>query len=225
MIHEAQRSRRLPVYILADRSGSMDGDPIVAVNQGLQLLKNDLEQEPRAIQSVWISVVSFGSSATIDVPLTELMAFNPPTLSASGTTQLGEALDLLDRAIDNDRIASTGSHTGDYRPLVFLFTDGEPTDDWREPARRLKHRTTSRTANIIAVGCGVDVNTDTLKDITESVMLMENTTAGDFQRLLRWISQSVKSASKSAGSAGTAAGAAPPIDLPPPPGAGFRIVL
>ena len=34
MFQEAQPSRRLPVYILVDRSGSMDGEAMIAVNQG-----------------------------------------------------------------------------------------------------------------------------------------------------------------------------------------------
>lgn len=227
MFPETQRSRRLPVYILADRSGSMAGEPIVAVNQGLQFLKSDLENEPRAVESVWISVISFGSQARVEVPLTELMGFFPPTLQAEGSTPLGEALRLLNRSIDNDVILTTGQGTGDYKPLVFLFTDGEPTDDWRGPAREVKQRTQARTANIIAVGCGSSVNTAMLKEITESVMLMENVSAGAFQQLIAWISQSVKGASKKAASMQASGDntTPQPIDLPPPPGPGFKIVL
>lgn len=229
MMSQSNRSRRLPVYILTDRSGSMSGEPIVAVNQGLQMLKTDLEQEPRAVESVWISIISFGGTAIVDVPLTELMQFNPPTLRAEGSTPLGEALRLLNRAIDNDVVLSSGQSTGDYKPLVFLFTDGDPTDEWRTPAQEVKQRSKAKTANIIAVGCGPNINTATLKEITESVLIMENTKAGDFQRLIAWISQSVKQTSKKAGTltpGASASGTPPPaIDLPPPPGSGFKIVL
>ena len=223
MISEAQRCRRLPVYILADRSGSMAGEAIVAVNQGLQFLKNDLESEPRAVESVWISVISFGGRALVDVPITDLLSFLPPTLMAEGSTPLGEALRLLNQAIDHDIILGSGQHTGDYKPLIFLFTDGVPTDEWRAPAQEVKQRTQAKMANIIAIGCGPDVNVNTLKEITESVMLMENVNSGDFQRLLAWISQSVKSASKARQSGDP--NAQTEITLPPPPGPGFQIVL
>lgn len=220
-IPQAQRSRKLPVYILADRSGSMSGEPIVAVNQGLQFLKNDLEMEPRAVESVWICVISFGGQATVDVPLTELMAFVPPMLNAEGSTPLGGALRLLNQAIDNDLVLSTGQSTGDYKPLIFLFTDGDPTDEWRKPAQDVKQRSQAKTANIIAVGCGSNVNISNLKEITESVMLMENISAGDFQKLLAWISQSVKSASV-ARPTGDPSGASVSVNLPPPP---FKVIL
>ena len=215
MIPEAQRSRRLPVYILADRSGSMSGEAIVAVNQGLQFLKNDLENEPRAVESIWISVISFGGHATVDVPLTELLSFVPPTLNAEGSTPLGEALRLLNQAIDHDIILGSGQHTGDYKPLVFLFTDGEPTDEWRGPALEVKQRNQAKTANMIAIGCGPNTNSATLKEITESVMLMENVNGGDFQKLLAWISQSAKRASQVRPSGDP--NAQNQVTLPPPP--------
>jgi uncharacterized protein YegL len=222
MFQESQRSRRLPVYILADRSGSMSGEAIVAVNQGLQFLKNDLENEPRAVESIWISVISFGGRASVDVPLTELLSFIPPTLNADGSTPLGEALRLLNQAIDHDIILGSGQHTGDYKPLVFLFTDGEPTDEWRSAAHDVKQRAQAKTANIIAIGCGPTVNVGILKEITESVMMMENVNGGDFQKLLAWISQSVKRASQAR--AGADPNSQSQVSLPPPP-TGFQIAL
>lgn len=220
----AQRSRRLPIYILADRSGSMAGDAIVAVNQGLRFLKSDLEIEPRAVQSVWISVISFGGVARVDVPLTELMGYIPPTLDADGSTPLGEALRLLNRSIDNDVVFGGGKGTGDYRPMVFIFTDGKPDDEWRTAAQEVKQRNRAKTANIIAVGCGSQVNTAMLKEITETVLYMESTTGGSFQSLINWISSSVKTASVSKQAVGETPGAPMPVQLPnlPP---GITVVL
>ena len=47
-------SRRLPVYILIDTSGSMRGEPIQSVNSGLQNMLSTLKQDPFALESVWI---------------------------------------------------------------------------------------------------------------------------------------------------------------------------
>jgi uncharacterized protein YegL len=203
----------------------MAGEAIVSVNQGLQFLKSDLEGEPRAVESVWLSVISFGGQARIEVPLTELMQFVPPTLIADGGTPLGEALRLLNRSIDNELQIASGAHTGDWKPLVFLFTDGEPTDEWRGPLQEIRQRNSVRPVNIIAVGCGPNSNTTILKEITEMVVFMEHVTSGDFQKLMQWISQSVRSASRSVGSGRPgAAGGAPVADLPPLPNQ-FRIVM
>lgn len=203
-LQDAQTSRRLPVFILADRSGSMAGEKIVQVNSGLQLLKSDLETEPRAVQTVWISVISFGDGgARVDVALTELMGFIPPSFTASGGTPMGEALRLLNQEIDNN--VRMGS---DYKPLVFLFTDGEPTDEWRSAAAAVKQRSQMKTANIIAIGCGSDVNLNTLKEISETVLHMSNVSSGQLQNLMAWISQSVKKVSQTRAPA-PAAGADP----------------
>jgi uncharacterized protein YegL len=154
------------------------------------------------------------------------MAFYPPTLDADGGTPMGGALRLLNQAIDNDVVFSTGQGTGDYKPLIFIFTDGEPTDDWRAAAQEVKQRAAARTANIIAVGCGPSVNAGTLKEITESVLMMDQATAGRFKALKLWISQSVKSASVKASSPTGAGGAAAGTVLAPPPaGSGFTIAF
>ncbi len=221
MYEAAQPSRRLPVYILADRSGSMDGEPIVAVNQGMGFLKSELESDPRAVDMAWVSVISFGGDATLDVPLTEVMAFYPPTLYANGSTPLGAALRLLNQSIDNDLTLATAQHTGDYKPLVFLFTDGEPTDEWQGPAQEVKHRATAKTANIIAIGCGPQVNESTLRQISESVLMMDKVTPGNFKALFQWISMSVKIASQKAPTGGSETAQTTTADIP----TGFRIVV
>jgi uncharacterized protein YegL len=170
----------------------MRGEPIVALNQGLQFLKSDLENEPRTVESVWISVISFGGQARVEVPLTELLGFIPPTLkgdTGGEFTGLGKALRLLSLAIDRDVKLRTEESPGDFCPIAIIFLDGDPSDDWREAAHDLKQRKHIKLANIIGIGCGADVNTTALREITENVLLMENLSAGAFQNLICWIDQ------------------------------------
>ncbi len=190
--HEVPPRRRLPIYILADTSGSMAGEAILALSQGLSFLKDDLVNEPRAVETVWLSVITFGGQAQVAVPLTELMAFTPPTLNAEGGTPLGGALRLLNQSIHFDVVVTSGKGTGDYKPLVFLFIHGEPTDDWRSAVQEIKQRTRAKIAYFVAVGCGDQVNYTTLKEITEIVYRIKNVTADDFRKLIRWIPMSVK---------------------------------
>lgn len=216
MIPEGQPPRRLPVYILADRSASMAGAPITAVNQGLQMLTADVYRDPRAVETAWISVISFGGDARVEVPLTEAPAFKAPHLTASGGTPMGAALSLLNDALDRDLRAPSGAqHTGDYRPFIFIFTDGQPTDDWKAPATKLRQRSVAKTADIIAVGCGMGVDTTMLGQLTETVMKMEDASEGSFKKLFQWLSDSVKRASTPTVSEGE--GKEPPFS-PPPPG-------
>lgn len=91
--------RRLPVYLLLDTSGSMHGEPIEAVKNGVQTLLTTLKQDPYALETAYVSVITFDSSARQAVPLTDLLSFQMPALTASGTTSLGEALTLTASSI------------------------------------------------------------------------------------------------------------------------------
>ena len=94
--------RRLPVYILLDTSGSMRGEPIHSVNVGLQSMLSALRQDPYALETAHLSIISFDTNAKQIVPLTEIAMFNSPQLQATGTTQLGEALALLAEKIEQE---------------------------------------------------------------------------------------------------------------------------
>lgn len=204
-------TRRLPVYFLLDVSGSMMGQPIEAVRQGVKAVINDLKTEPQAMETAYISIITFGSEARQIIPLTEILSFQEPNIEASGTTALGAALSILDNCLENEVKKSTSTQKGDYKPLVVLMTDGEPTDNWEGPANVIKSKA-GKYANIIAVGCGPGVNYETLKKISEVTLKMESTQPNDFKQFFKWISTSIKATSKSLSSDATA-----PIDLGAPP--------
>lgn len=203
--------RRLPVYLLLDISGSMDGAPLQAVNQGVSFLYNELMDSPQAVETCWISVITFESQAQQVVPLTELIKFTPPVLQSGGSTSMGAALDILSQAIDHEIIGNAGEKRGDYKPLIFLLTDGEPTDDWRSALQRLHSRTQKKPATIIAIGCGQGANMSTLKQITEHALRLSDATPDAIASFFKWVSQSIQSASiKASGGGGQTAMPAPP---------------
>lgn len=213
----ADFTRRLPVYLLLDCSGSMMGEPIEAVRQGVKALLSELKGDPQALETAYLSVITFDSSARQIIPLTELMQFKEPELNASGATALGGALNVLMDCIKNEVRKSTETQKGDWRPLVFILTDGSPTDPetFRQAVQNLK---TVKTANIIACAAGSNADTTYLKQITENVLMMNTLSAGDMAQFFKWVSGSIKMSSKSldAKPGGT-------IELPPPP-QGFVVV-
>lgn len=210
----ASSGRRLPVYLLLDTSGSMSGAPILAVNQGVSLLYNELINTPQAVETAWISVISFESQAKQLVPLTEIGSFNPPTLQAGGSTSLGQALDILGQALDREIAGNQGEKKGDYKPLVFLLTDGEPTDDWKSALQRLRGRTKNKPATIIAIGCGGGANMGVLQQIGDITLKMADATPDAIAQFFKWVSQSVQTASVSAAQGGGGGGQ---VAMPPPP--------
>ena len=81
------------------------------------------------------------------VPLTELANFQIPAIEATGTTALGSALSLLANRIEMEVGRTTSEVKGDWKPIVFIMTDGSPTDDWRKGLEQLKK---VRTGMVIA---------------------------------------------------------------------------
>lgn len=213
----ADFSRRLPVYLLLDCSGSMMGEPIEAVRQGVKALLSELKGDPQALETAYLSVITFDSTARQTTPLTELLLFKEPQLNASGATALGEALEILMDCINTEVRKTTETQKGDWRPLVFIITDGSPTDieAFKRAAQQIK---SVKVANIIACAAGSNADTTYLKQITENVLMMNTLSAGDMAQFFAWVSSSVKMSSKrldvNPGGA---------IELPPPP-QGFVIV-
>ncbi len=205
--------RRLPVYILADCSGSMNGNPIESVKSGIRALHSELMGDPSAVESTYLSVITFDSNAQQIVPLTELSQFNSPDLRAGGTTAFGAALKLLMDAMEREVKKNTPEQKGDWKPLIFVFTDGEPTDRWEQPADDLKAR---RPGNVIAVACGDRAVPQVLKRVTDNVLIMKDMSPDAFKQFFKWVSASIKQTSQKVGAPG---GGAPTdgISLPPPP--------
>ena len=125
-----RKMRRLPVFILLDTSGSMRGEPIHSVNVGLQSMLSALRQDPYALESVYLSVITFDMEARVYIPLTPLEQVQIPDLDVPnvGATFMGAALELLAHEVQQNVQKSTDDVKGDWRPLLFLMTDGSPSD-------------------------------------------------------------------------------------------------
>ncbi|MEK7273981.1 MAG: VWA domain-containing protein [Candidatus Desantisbacteria bacterium] len=204
--------RKLPVYLLLDTSGSMSGEPIEAVKNGIQVLVSTLRQDPYALETAFLSVITFDSSAKQIVPLTELASFQFPDIHATGTTALGEALTLLAKCIESEVEKTTAEQKGDWKPLVFLMTDGSPTDNWQKGLSDLKKVT---TGIIVACAAGPNANTNELKQITEVVVQLDTADSATINAFFKWVSGSVSSGSKKVETG--ASDAAGINDLPAPP--------
>lgn len=203
--------RKLPVYLLLDTSGSMYGEPLEAVKTGLETLVHTLQQDPYALETAHLSVITFASEARQAVPLTEITAFQPPNLEARGQTSMGAALELLAKCVDEEVTKTTANKKGDWKPLVFLMSDGAPTDNLDNGLAAIKDR---KFGMIVACAAGANANVPVLKLITEDVVRLDSMDSDSIKAFFKWVSASV-----SAGSAKVDSGADVTAmdDLPPPP--------
>lgn len=203
--------RRLPIYLLLDCSGSMMGEPIAAVQTGLQNLVATLRQDPYALETAYISVITFDSEARQTVPLTELSQFNPPTLSATGTTAMGAALTLLSERIEAEVTKTTADTKGDWKPVVFLMTDGTPTDNLTPGIDALKR---IKLGTFVACAAGSGAETKELSRITEIVVRLDTADSNTIKAFFKWVSASISTSSQKVENNKEVQGLS---DLPPPP--------
>ena len=187
--------RRLPVYLLLDCSESMIGDGIESVTKGVATLLQELRKSPEALDAAHISVITFDGQARQLAPLSDLMDFKAPQLVVRPGTALGAGLRLLSESINREVQTTTATRKGDFRPLVFILTDGQPTDDWRSVIATLDGFSKPRIANIYAIGCGEDVDYHMLEQVSDIVLKLPQMDAEAIRKLFIWLSASVQSAS------------------------------
>ncbi|WP_166022161.1 vWA domain-containing protein [Streptomyces chilikensis] len=147
----------LPVYLLADESGSMD-EYVGNLNAGMRSLHMALLREPMAAAKIRFSVLGFANSVTERLALADLRdEAELPRLSAYGGTNYEAAFDDLRTRIPRDVRTLKAQGYRVHRPAVFFLSDGLPNNggDWREAHRRLTDRAQTPAApNIVSFGIG-----------------------------------------------------------------------
>ena len=204
--------RRLPVYLLLDTSGSMTGEPIEAVKNGVQMMIHSLRQNPQAIETAYVSIITFDTDAKQIVPLTDLASFQMVDIKAGGLTSLGSALELLADKLETEVTKTTLEKKGDWKPMTFIMTDGVPTDDWQ---RGLSKLNSVNKGLIVGCAAGSGADDSVLKQITESVVRLDNADSESIAKFFQWVTASISTCSTKVEDCG--------IDLtkmdqlPPPP--------
>lgn len=203
--------RRLPVYFLLDTSGSMYGEPIQALNNALSSMVNTLRADAQALDSVWLSIITFDRDVKEIAPLTELALFQLPEIKCpqSGPTHTGKALEMLHRKVKDEVRKGNTAQKGDWKPLLFLFTDGKPNDLqlYREMVPKV------HALNFGAVVCcaaGNLADDSLLKELTKDVLHLDTADSATLKQFFKWVSETIEQGNKSQGTGES-------VTLPPPP--------
>jgi uncharacterized protein YegL len=188
--------RRLPIFFLIDVSESMVGEQIQQVEEGMAAIIKAIKQDPHAIETVWISILVYAGQAKTLVPLQEVVSFYPPKFPIGGGTSLSKGLGHLMYELRKNIVKTTMEQKGDWKPIVFLFTDGVPTDDTKAAIQEWKQNW-QRTANMVAVSFGDETDMGLLLELTENVLHFKNSTDEDYKKFFKWVTDSIKTSSVS----------------------------
>ena len=86
--------------LVLDTSGSMQGQPIDHLNQGLSAFEKQLKHNALAVRRVEVGVITFGAGGVQQVqPFIQARHFVAPTLAADGVTPMGEAVTMALQAL------------------------------------------------------------------------------------------------------------------------------
>lgn len=203
--------RRLPVYMLLDTSGSMQGEPIEAVNSGMETLISALRQDPYALETVHMSVITFDADIKTIVPLTPLEDVVLPQITTprSGPTHLGLALEALGARMTADVLKGSDAAKGDWAPYLFIMTDGKPSDTQLYAEQCVAMRKLG-FASIIGCAAGPKAREEDLKPLCDHVVRLDTMDSNAFAKLFKWVSEVIASGNKSLGTNQN-------TRLPPPP--------
>lgn len=185
---------RVPCVLLLDVSGSMAGEPIAELNEGLVTLKDTLAADSLASKRAEVAIVTFGGTVNVVQDFVTAEQFQPPRLGVSGDTPMGQAISLGLEMVATRKGTYRSNGISYYRPWMFLITDGGPTDEWRSAAERVKQGEASKAFAFFTVAVG-GANTDVLaKMSTRAPVKLKGL---NFRDLFLWLSQSMQSVSQS----------------------------
>lgn len=188
---------RVACVVLADVSGSMMGEPIKALERGYMAFTNYLHTETLASKRVEVAVVTFGTVATVLVPMQEARMLQPARFKASGRTNMAAGIHLALDILEDRKDAYKAAGLQYYRPWILLLTDGEPNQEGFDQAvARLNAVEMARGVTVFAVGAGPQVNYQMLARL--SVQRSPAPLDGlKYEELFEWLSASLSNVSNS----------------------------
>ncbi|WP_157001169.1 vWA domain-containing protein [Agromyces laixinhei] len=191
---------RVPVTLCLDTSGSMMGEKIRELVEGVNLFYNAIDEDDDAHDAAEVSIVEFNSAASLiqDFASIERLA-RIDVINATGGTALGEGVNL---ALDTlEKRKSTYSNAGVlyYQPWLVLMTDGQPNGSSAELERAVQRVTdlVSQTKlTVFPIGIGSDADMSVLARFSPNRPPLR-LRGLSFREFFEWLSKSVSRVSRS----------------------------
>jgi uncharacterized protein YegL len=193
----AAEPRPLPVFVLADVSGSMAQDgKIDTMNLAMSDLFSALAEEQDTRGVIHVGIITFGGeTAALHMPLSPASSVRWTEMTAQGRTPMGAAFTLLTHQLNDTSVIPVRA----FEPTVVLVSDGLPTDSWEEALEEFKQSKHGQRALRMAMAIGADANEGQLEQFvggpTPPVFHADG--VHDIRRFFKWVTLSVTARSRS----------------------------
>ena len=171
----------MTLFYVIDTSGSMQGSKIGQVESALEEVMQTLQEisDESDDAEIKIAVLEFSTGASWVTPEpVSPEGYRFKSFEACGVTDLGAACKKLSR---NEFLRTTA---GAYPPVVLLFSDGGPTDNWESPLDKLKENNWFKRSIKIAFAIGEDADKDVLARFSGSIETVLDVRNKDQLRLM-----------------------------------------
>jgi uncharacterized protein YegL len=196
----------------------MYGEPIQALNNALSGMIHSLRTDAQAQETLWICIVTFDREVKEIINLTDLQSFQLPEITCpqSGPTNTGKGLELIYEKVTNDIRKGSSEQKGDWRPLLFVFTDGKPSDIqlYRSTIPKIKQL---NFGTIIGCAAGKLADNAILKELCDTVVHIDTADSGTLRQFFKWVSDAIELGNKSMGATNQ-------VSLPPAPTEEFIVL-
>ena len=159
--------KSLVIFFMIDTSGSMKGAKIGELNTVMEELIPEIRRVGEADTEVKIAVLTFSSDVkwmySEPIPIEE---FEWVRLTASGVTSMGAAFKELSSRMSRNSFLNSPSLS--FAPVIFLMTDGYPSDDYQEGLQALSVNSWYKYGLKAALGIGNEANDEMLAEFTGS---------------------------------------------------------
>jgi uncharacterized protein YegL len=185
----ASAARPLPVILLLDCSGSMAGEKIASVNAAIRELSAEMAASRQPQGEIHLCAIQFADRVEVGAS-TAARDWCAPTLTASGHTAMGGALDAVMKLLDDPERTPMRA----YSPTVVLISDGVPTDDFDGPLARLLDHPRHAKMVRLAMAIGQDADEALLRRFIADpkVALVRATETARILDFFRWVTMSVQ---------------------------------
>jgi uncharacterized protein YegL len=143
------RNRTLIIMLLDTSSSMRQTGAIEELNTALRNWAEELRGNDFLMSSGEIAMITFGRGHVVAVdprgqvagqaarPFAPIREFNPPRLEAEGVTPMVEAIQYALQVLSTRKSELMQEGVGlAYRPMIYLLTDGVPTDEQGRPTDR-----------------------------------------------------------------------------------------